>query len=41
MSIPISYQEDDDDSNELIQPLRSAPDGTISGTFSLAKCEGG
>ncbi|KAI7883139.1 WD40 repeat-like protein [Lichtheimia hyalospora FSU 10163] len=31
MSIPISYQEDDDDSNELIQPLRNAPDGAISG----------
>lgn len=41
MSIPISYQEDEDDSNELIQPLRSAPDGTISGTLLATNCEDG
>lgn len=35
MSIPISYQEDDNGSIESIEPLRTVPDGTISGIYQI------
>lgn len=35
MSIPISYQDDDMDSDESLLPIRDSPDSVIEGAISM------